>query len=101
MVIRVFPVVRITAPRLPLEKSYTFFIIPSAESSSTVIARGSFSTPSPSERDTPCFLTFAASFFASNSADTCQVYARYAYQSMNAADRRLGGFALDSSARWV
>src|SRR3972149_2993975 len=27
MVIRVFPVVGITAPRFPLEKSYTFFII--------------------------------------------------------------------------
>src|SRR3990167_8410304 len=29
MVMRVFPVVGITAPRLPLEKSYTFFISPS------------------------------------------------------------------------
>src|SRR6266705_6449909 len=29
IVMRVFPVVGITAPRLPLEKSYTFFIIPS------------------------------------------------------------------------
>src|SRR3972149_8726791 len=27
MVMRVFPVVGITAPRLPLEKSYTFFIV--------------------------------------------------------------------------
>src|SRR5712691_2548952 len=29
MVMRVFPVAGITAPRLPLEKSYTFFIVPS------------------------------------------------------------------------
>src|SRR6266542_575495 len=29
MVIRVLPVVGMTAPRLPFEKSYTFFIIPS------------------------------------------------------------------------
>src|SRR6266704_4806998 len=29
MVMRVFPVVGMTAPRLPFEKSYTFFIVPS------------------------------------------------------------------------
>ena len=55
---------------------------PTADSSSTVKARGSFSTPSPSESDTPCFLMFAASFFGSNSTDTFRIYVRYAYMSI-------------------
>lgn len=58
---------------------------PSAVSSSTVSASGSFRTPSPSASDTPCFLIFAASFFGSNSADTRAIYARYAYQSTTPA----------------
>src|ERR1019366_6977384 len=42
MVIRVFPVAAITAPRLPLEKSYTFFI------GSALLWVG------PSNRNNPC-----------------------------------------------
>src|SRR2546429_1448935 len=38
---------------------------PTAEVSSIVNAIGSFRTPSPSVRETPCFRTFAASFFGS------------------------------------
>src|SRR5437660_7329121 len=38
---------------------------PTAEVSSIVNAIGSFRTPSPSLRETPCFRTFAASFFGS------------------------------------
>src|SRR6266852_4656040 len=55
---------------------------PSTLSSSTVSAKGSLRTPSPSESDTPCFLMFAASFFGSKSADTERLYAHYTYISM-------------------
>src|SRR3972149_1990030 len=57
---------------------------PSAAASSTVIASGSLSTPSPSDSETPCFLRLTASFFGSKSEVTWLLYALYAYPS-NAA----------------
>src|SRR5438132_14389789 len=52
---------------------------PSADSSSMVSANGSLKTPSPSARETPCFLRFAASFLGSKVAVTRLVYAHRAY----------------------
>jgi hypothetical protein len=54
---------------------------PSAESSSIVTANGSLKTPSPSASETPCFLTFAASFLGSKVAVTRLVYAYNTYTS--------------------
>jgi len=52
---------------------------PWADSSSTVKARGSFKTPSPSVSEIPCFLRFAASFLGSNIMVTQTIYAFSAY----------------------
>ena len=56
----------------------------SADSSSIVTAKGSLKTPSPSARETPCFLRFAASFLGSKVVVTRQVYAYNAYIASSA-----------------
>jgi len=52
--------------------------------------QGIVEPPSPSDRETPCFLTFAASFFGSKSADTKSVYVRYTYPSIRHSAPELG-----------
>jgi hypothetical protein len=64
---------------------------PSAESSSIVTAKGSLRTPSPSARETPCFLIFAASFFGSKVAVTRLVYAYNAYVATRLENTRCSG----------